>query len=71
MSLDYAKTLPANKQEEYTKAFHKFNSLYHNRKIKHVKVATTFVDPIRPKDILKKVKCCRLSLRKALEEEEI
>lgn len=72
MSLDYAKTLSANKRKEYAKAFHEFNSLYHNRRIKHVNVTTTFVDPIRPKHLmLKKVKHCRLSLRKALKEEEV
>lgn len=70
MSLDYAKTLPANKREEYAKAFHEFNSLYQNQKIKHAEVALTFIDPIRPKDvILKKGKRCGLSLREALEEE--
>lgn len=30
ISLDYANTLFLNKQEEYTKAFHKFNNLYQN-----------------------------------------
>lgn len=29
-SHDYVKTLPANEQEEYAKAFHEFNSLYQN-----------------------------------------
>ena len=72
MSLDYTKTLLANNREEYAKAFHKFNSLYHNQTIKHAKVPTTFVDPIRPKDVmLKKRKFCGLSLRKALKEEEV
>lgn len=45
MSLNYIKTFPANKQEEYAKAFHKFNSLYHNQMIKHTKVFTTFYWP--------------------------
>lgn len=68
-SLDYVKTLPANEQKEYAKAFHKFNSLYQNWKIKHVEVSTIFVDPIRLKDVkLKKGKRCGLSLRKVLKE---
>ena len=72
MSLDYAKALLANKQEKYAKIFQKFNNLYYNQKIKHVKVSTIFVNPIRPKDVmLKKGKHCGLSLRKALKEEEV
>lgn len=49
--LDYTKTLPANKREKYTKAFHKFNSLYQSQKIKYTDISTTFVDLIRLKDI--------------------
>ena len=70
-SLDYAKALPAYEQEECVKAFPEFNSLFQNRRTKHAEVPTTFVDPIRPKDVkLKKGKRRGLSLRKALEEEE-
>lgn len=54
MSLDYIKTLSENKQEEYAKAFYKFNNLYQNKKIKHIKILLTFVDPIKPKDIMSK-----------------
>lgn len=69
MSLDYAKTLPANEREKYAKAFHEFNSLYQSRKVKHAEVPTTFVDPIRPKDVkFRKGKRRGLSLREALEE---
>lgn len=71
-SLDYAQTLPANEREEYAKAFHEFNSLYQSRKSKHAEVSTTFVDPIRPKDVkFRKGKRRGLSLREALEEEEV
>lgn len=64
--------MPANKQEEYTKAFYKFHSLYQSWKIKHVKVPTTFVDPIRSKEIkFEKRKHCKLSLYKALKEKEV
>lgn len=67
-SLDYAKALPAHEREEYAKAFQEFNSLFQNRRTKHAEVPTTFVDPIRPKDVkLKKGKRRGLSLREALE----
>lgn len=70
-SPDYAKTLPAHEREEYAKAFQEFNSLFRNRRTKHAEVATTFIDPIRPKDVkLKKGKRRGLSFRQALEEEE-
>lgn len=70
-SLDYAKTLPALEREKYAKAFQEFNSLFQNRQTKHAEVPTTFVDPIRPKDVkLKKRKRRGLSLRETLEEEE-
>lgn len=68
-SLDYAKTLPANEQEEYAK---KFNSLYQSRMIKHAEIPTTFFDPIRPKEIrFRKGKRRGLSSLEALEEEEV
>lgn len=71
-SLDYAQTLPANEREEYAKAFHEFNRLYQSRKSKHTEVPTNFVDPIRPKDVkFRKGKRRGLSLREALEEEEV
>lgn len=71
-SLDYAKTLPANEREEYAKAFQEFNSLFQNRRARHAEIPTTFVDPIRPKDVkLKKGKRRGLSLREALEKEEV
>ena len=61
-------TLPANEREEYAKVFYEFNSLYQDPKIK---LPTTFVDPIRPKDVkLKNGKRRGLSLLEALEEEE-
>ena len=71
MSFDYAKTLPVYEWEEYVKVFQKFNSLFQNWRTKHVKVPTTFVDPIRPQDVkFKKGKHCGLSLYKVLEEEK-
>lgn len=51
MSLDYAKSLPAHEREEYAKAFREFNRGCQNRRAKHAEVPTTFVDPIRPKDV--------------------
>lgn len=71
-SLDYAKTLPAKEQEEYAKAFHKFNSLYESRKIKLAEIPTTFVDPIKLKKVrFRRGKRSGLSLRKALEEGKV
>lgn len=70
-SLDYTKTLLVDEREEYIKVFLEFNSLFQNWRTKYAKVPTTFIDPIRPKDVkLKKGKCYGLSLHKALEEEE-
>ena len=70
-SLDHAKILPVNKQEEYAKAFQEFNSLFQDRRARYAEIPTTFVDPIRPKDVkLKKGKRRGLSLCKALEEEK-
>ena len=70
-SLVYAKTLPAHERKKYAKVFREFNSLFPNRRTKHAEVSTTFVDPIRPKDVkLKKRKRRGLSLREALEKEE-
>ena len=70
-SLDYAKALSANEREEYAKVFQEFNTLFQNRRTKYTEVPTTFVDPIRPKDVkLKKGKRRGLSLHEPLEEEE-
>ena len=70
-SLDYAKTLPVHEREEYAKAFQEFNAVFQARKAKQALVPTTFVDPIRPKDIRhKKGKRRGLTLHEALDEEE-
>lgn len=70
-SLDYAKTLPVNEREEYAKAFQEFKAVFQARKAKQALAPTTFVDPIRPKDVRhKKGKRRGLTLREALDEEE-
>lgn len=71
VSLDYARTLPVHEREEYAKAFKEFNAVFQARKTKQALVPTTFVDPIRPKDVrYKKGRRRGLTLREALEEEE-
>lgn len=53
------------------KAFKEFNAVFQARKARQALVPTTFVDPIRPKDVRQKKGRRRgLTLREALEEEE-
>ena len=67
-SLDYAKTLTVH---ERAKAFQEFNALFQARKAKQALVLTTFVDPIRPKDVCQKKRKRRgLTLREALDKKE-
>ncbi len=53
-SLDYAKTLLVHERKEYAKAFQEFNALFQARKAKKALVLTTFVYPIRLKDVRQK-----------------
>ena len=70
-SLNYAKTLLVYKRKEYAKAFQEFNASFQARKAKQALVPTTFVDPIRLKDIRQKKKKRRgLTLCEALDKKE-
>lgn len=69
--MNYAKTLLVHERDEYAKAFQEFNAVFQARKARQALVLTTFIDPIRPKDIRqKKGKRRGLTLREALDEEE-
>ncbi len=70
-SLDYSKTFPVHERKKYAKAFQEFNDLFQACKTKQVLVPTTFVDPLRPKNVCqKKRKRCSLTLCEALDKEE-
>lgn len=50
-SIDYGKSLPLHDREKYAKALIEFNNALQNRRSRHEAILTTFIDPIRPKDV--------------------